>query len=101
MTYLDDDAALVRRMLADTAQPPSDAELLFLLYGVLLRVKGDKVSASDVHDAWTVWMQVRNPNHPALLPYDELDLETRMQDLPYMQAIRQAARIRQAQSGER
>ncbi|WP_436838297.1 DUF7701 domain-containing protein [Microbispora hainanensis] len=98
MTYLNEDAALIEQMLPNVAQPPNDSHSLFLLYAVLLRAKGDKVSASDVHDAWTAWMQERNPHHPALLPYEELDPETKTQDLPYVLAIRKAARARRSKS---
>ncbi|WP_433420929.1 DUF7701 domain-containing protein [Microtetraspora malaysiensis] len=91
VTYLSDDAQLIRGMLADTASPPEDSDSLFLLYAVLLRAKGTEVSPSDVHDAWSAWMQDRDPDHPALVPFEQLDLGIRAEDSPYVEAIRKAA----------
>ncbi|MEV4454554.1 hypothetical protein [Microbispora sp. NPDC049633] len=98
MSYLSDDAALIRRYLDRTAQPPPESDGLFLLYAVLMRAKGEQVTASDVHDAWTAWTLTRDPGHPALLPFVELSPEIRALDLPYMRAIHSAARQR-AQDG--
>lgn len=94
MTYLRDDARLIRSHLPPQARPPEDADDLFLMYAVLLRAKGEQVTEVDVHDAWAAWMEPRNPQHPALVPFESLDEHTRSQDLPYAQAIHCAARDR-------
>jgi hypothetical protein len=96
MTYLHDDAQLIRSHLPSHAHPPQDADTLFLIYAVLMRAKGVHVTDVDVHDAWVAWMQTRNPQHPALIPFELLDKPTQSQDLPYVQAIRSAARDRGA-----
>jgi hypothetical protein len=94
MSYLSDDAQLIRRMLPPEARPPEDAGDLFLIYAVLLRAKGDQVTAADVHDAWAAWTEARNPDHAALLPFDALSPGTQRQDLPYVHAIHAAALVR-------
>ncbi|MEU4574991.1 hypothetical protein ACBI99_30005 [Nonomuraea sp. ATR24] len=91
MTYLDADARLIRSLLPAGAAPPDDATGLFVLYAVLLRAKGEAVSAEDVHDAWSAWMSTRDPGHPALVPYADLPPATRAADEPYAEAIRAAA----------
>ena len=93
MLYLSEDAELIRSMLDKAVGVPGDSELLFLLYAVLMRAKGVDTTAADVHDAWVAWMQLSDPAHPALVPYDVLDPEIKEQDAPFVQAIRRAARI--------
>lgn len=93
MTYLSDDAALIRVNLPPEARPPSDADALFLMYAVLMRAKGEEVTASDVHDAWAAWQQSLDPDHPALIPFRELSPSVQDADTPYVRAIHAATRI--------
>lgn len=90
MTYLDELAAKIRQNVADPSLVPDNAEHLFLLYALLGRAKGNAVTAADVHDAWTLWMQDRDGAHDALIPYEELDEQTAKEDEPFLQAIRAA-----------
>ncbi|WP_433247688.1 DUF7701 domain-containing protein [Actinomadura nitritigenes] len=92
--YLEADADLIRSKLPVDATPPADSEQLFLFYAVLMRAKGARVSAEDVHNAWVAWMYSRDPQHEALIPYSQLNLDAQAQDSPYMSAIRSAARVR-------
>jgi hypothetical protein len=94
MTYLQDDARLIRSHLPAHARPPEDADALFLMYAVLMRAKGMHVTEADVHDAWAAWMETKNRQHPALVPFELLDKPTQSQDLPYVRAIHSAARDR-------
>ncbi|TCJ31489.1 hypothetical protein E0504_48125 [Parafrankia sp. BMG5.11] len=91
MTYLDTDAQLIRSLLPAGATPPDEANDLFVLYALLMRVKAEKVTAEDVHDAWSAWMRARDPQHSALVPYKNLPPEARATDEPYAEAIRQAS----------
>lgn len=92
MTYLDPLAALIRSCLSPDAEPPEDSAALFRMYAVLLKAKGEQVTDEDVHDAWAAWMQTVNSTHEALVPFGDLDPETRAFDAPYAEAIRAAAR---------
>jgi hypothetical protein len=92
VTYLDEDADLIRRHLPANADPPSDADALFLIYALLLRSKGATVSPADVHDAWSVWMLTTHGDHKSVVPFAELDSDVQAEDAPYVVAIRSAAR---------
>jgi hypothetical protein len=72
-TYLDADANLIRSLLPLDVAVSDDSHDLFILYAVLMRVKGTAVSLSDVHDAWAAWKQQRAYSHQALVPFAELD----------------------------
>lgn len=90
MTYLDSDARLIKSLVSAEASPPEGADDLFVLYALLMRVKGDQVTAENVHDAWSVWMRTRDPLHPALVPFEDLSPQARAADIPYVEAIRKA-----------
>lgn len=94
MTYLDDDAALIRAALHSDAAPPENSDSLFRFYAVLLRVRGEQVSLADVHDAWSAWRVMDDPAHPAIVPFEELPPEKQEQDRPYLNAIQDVARRR-------
>lgn len=53
MSYLDVDAELIRSCLSPDTCLNEGSEDLFLLYAVLVRVKGRATEAADVHDAWS------------------------------------------------
>jgi hypothetical protein len=92
VTYLDPLADLIRSCLPPDAEPPADSDGLFRIYAVLLQAKGEEVTDEDVHNAWSAWMQSVDSTHEALVPFRDLDPETRAFDAPYAQAIRVAAR---------
>lgn len=93
MNYVEHLAARIREELPDDADPPEDADSLFLLYALLALTKGERVTRQDVHDAWSTWMTTRgHARHKSLQPFDELDGKTRELDEPYVTAIRRAAR---------
>jgi hypothetical protein len=92
VSYLDQTARTIRDALSPDLLPAeADLEQLFLLYAVLVRAKGLTTTASDVHDAWAAWMLARGEEHEAIRPYDELDPDTRRQDVPFLEAIRRVA----------
>ncbi|MCT7657641.1 DUF7701 domain-containing protein [Mycobacterium deserti] len=92
MTYLEDDASLIKSMLPRDVSPPAESDYLFILYAVLMRSQGEAVRLSDVHDAWTAWKLLTTDDHEALLPFDQLDPDVQAEDQPYVDAIVAAAR---------
>lgn len=98
MSYLTDDARLIRSLLPAGTTPPEGSDDLFLIYAVLMRSKGKAVTASDVHDAWAAWTQMTQGQHAALVPFANLDSETQAEDRPYVEAIRRAAGVRGGQA---
>lgn len=82
------------RSRSRTARLDGDTRLLFLIYALLARAKGEDVTSEDVHDAWAVWMTAQAENHEALVAFSQLDAATRAEDHPFVAAIRRVARAR-------
>jgi hypothetical protein len=94
--YIEKDAATIRSLLDPKASPPVDSDYLFVLYALIMRVKGEAVTGSDVHDAWSAWMQLRSPEHGSIVPFEDLPRSLQDEDIPYVEAIRKAASTRGA-----
>ncbi|MBJ2357141.1 hypothetical protein [Sphaerochaeta sp. S2] len=90
--YLDDIAIIIRSYVPEDKLPKEHVVDLFRLYAVLLRAKGTDVTESDIHDAWSMWIVKYHKEHESLVPYEELPLEVREQDLVFVDAIRRASR---------
>nr|WP_193384804.1 hypothetical protein [Ramlibacter tataouinensis] len=65
---------------------------LLLIYAVLARAKGELVTRSDVHDAWSAWMFKRREDHPSLVEYGLLPEPIQQEDEVFTAAIRKSAR---------
>jgi len=94
MTYLDDLASEIERRIPRDLVPEVTSALLFRLYALLALVKGTAVTASDVHNAWAVWMREQDPDHRSIKPFEELDVEMQAFDDPFVLAIRVVAESR-------
>ncbi|MFE6506349.1 hypothetical protein ACFVDI_02060 [Nocardioides sp. NPDC057767] len=92
MTYLDDIAQTIRESVDPNVGVPGESDDLFRLYAVLSLVKGESVTARDVHDAWVAWMQTKGEEHESMIPFDSLDASTRAEDKPFVDAIHRAVR---------
>lgn len=95
MSYLDADAELIRSCLPEETRVPEGSEDLFVLYAVLMRVKGEATEAADVHDAWSAWISRSEPHHESIRPFDQLSPTVQAEDAPFLIAIRRAAEIRE------
>ncbi|HET9897402.1 MAG TPA: SAM-dependent methyltransferase [Streptosporangiaceae bacterium] len=93
-SYLAADAALIRAELPPRLWPAADCDALFLVYAVLMRAKGEAVTAADVHDAWAAWTVSTRGEHRCLVPFESLDPDVQDRDTPYVEAIHRAARRR-------
>jgi hypothetical protein len=92
VSYLDEIAAAVRQELsADVLPDEPHVERLLRAYAVLIRAKGKEVTIRDVHDAWAAWMLDLDPQHPAIQPFEQLDVKTQAQDLPFLTALQRVA----------
>lgn len=94
MSYLVLDARSIRENLPTGADAPEDSDALFLLYAVLLRVKGRDVGLRDVHDAWVAWMEMREQTHESMRPFDDLSPAIQSEDAPFVEAIHRVAAMR-------
>lgn len=90
--YLEEVAARIRRHVPASALPEDNTDQLFAIYAVLALALGERVSEADVHNAWVAWMLGKEQEHPSFEPYSALDDQTARQDVPFAEAIRQAAR---------
>jgi len=90
MSYLRRVADEIRAQLPRKAVP-ADSEDLFLVYALLALVKGDSVTAEDVHNAWVAWMEMRKETHESMVPFGELPRIIRAEDDPFVTAIRAVA----------
>jgi hypothetical protein len=68
------------------------AELLLRLYALLAMSKGEATTLRDVHDAWSLWMAPIKPEHPSLVPFDQLTEAVQKEDQPFLDAILRVAR---------
>lgn len=92
MSYLVEDATRIRAAVPAGTDVPDDTDDLFLLYAVLLNAKGEQVTAGDVHDAWTAWMELQGETHESMRPFGELPEDVQAEDEPFATAIRVVAR---------
>jgi hypothetical protein len=90
-SYLDHLGAAISGEL-ETKDKSSTPPSLLRLYAVLLLAKGEDVTAEDVHNAWSVWMQHRDPRNQSIKPFEKLDESVKRMDNSFVSAIRSAAR---------
>jgi len=79
------------KSMGDTWAPEDKA--LYLAYALLCRTKGEAVTSEDVHDAWSLWATLHAPEHPSLVPFEELTTEVQAYDDTYRMAIAHVARM--------
>ena len=89
--YVEELAEVIHSLVNPEVLPDENSRILFRIYAVLAIAKGPDVTAEDVHAAWAAWMTSVDPNHISLVPFDQLDFESKAADMPYVEAIRIAA----------
>jgi hypothetical protein len=92
MNYLDAVATQIEAELHPSLRPDEQATELYRLYALLALTRGNETSLQNVHDAWSVWMASRQPDHAALVPFSELRVDQQEQDRPYADAILRVVR---------
>ena len=91
LNYLLDIAEQVRDEVPQDVLPEGDLDLLFLLYAVLVLTVGQNVRSEHVHDAWAAWMTYQDASHDSIKPFSHLSAETKREDQPFVDAIRNVA----------
>lgn len=81
MTYID----TARRMIEDEFPDLDDA--LRDLYLVLALTLGAATTLQDVHEAWGVVESRKRPDHPSIIPFDDLKPEVQELDRKYAEGI--------------
>jgi hypothetical protein len=97
MNYLDQIADEIHRAAHGDAEIDPDDLPLYRIYAVLALAKGTKVTAEDVHDAWSAWCAGTQPNHRSIVPFEELSPRVQSMDEPYVAAIRRVASLREGE----
>ena len=100
-TYIDD---VVERVAEKTGLK---GEKLVRLYALLVLIKGEDVTLSDIHAAWSVNMNYKESNPPycyghdhlSIVPFDQLSKETQDRDIPYLEALKEVARELKSKPG--
>ncbi|MGN8224115.1 RipA family octameric membrane protein [Gracilimonas sp. BCB1] len=92
-------ADTIKSFIPEERLPEDNYDELFVLYAVLLRAKGKNVTQSDIHDAWSAWMNKQDQDHNAILPYEDLEKNVQDQDNLYAVAVRKAAEKLNLQGG--
>lgn len=89
--YLEAIVERIRARIPKDKMPDADTRELLLIYAVLVRAKGVGVTQSDVHDAWSAWMALRQGDHPSLVEYASLPPSVQAEDAVFVSAIRATA----------
>ena len=93
--YLDDDAGqILKEAHPNHGSIDANELLLWRIYALLMRAKGEAVTREDVHDAWSVWAAHVQGEHRSMIPFEELDPAVQELDERYVQAIHAVARDR-------
>ena len=92
MTYIEKIAQAIHREAFPDQSMDSEERDLYLIYAVLALTIGEMVTKQHVHDAWSAWKTRSDPNHEAVVPFDQLGADKQEEDRPYVEAIRQIAR---------
>lgn len=65
---------------------------LLELYTLLILVKGEDTTLSDVHDAWSIDKNRTFPKHWSIVPFEKLSKETQEKDQYYLDIIKSVSR---------
>jgi hypothetical protein len=91
MNYLDSLAEEIREGLDPGLRPKARSVELYRLYALLALVAGQRCTLENVHDAWSTWIAAEDPEHEALVPFNQLSKEAQLKDEPYLRAVRLVA----------
>lgn len=62
-------------------------EGLLQVYALLVFVAGERCTKRNIHDAWSGWQNLTNPEHRSLIPFDDLTREVQRLDEEYRLAV--------------
>lgn len=75
------------------------SKMLINYYALLVLVKGENVTLSDIHDGWAMNMNFKDTtpycyghDHYSIVPFDQLSEACQNKDIPYMEALHRVAR---------
>lgn len=91
VTYIEEIAQAIH-LEAHPDEPLDNAERgLYLIYAVLALTIGQDVTREHVHDAWSAWRSMAEPDHESIQPFHQLSASVQKEDQPFVAAIRAVA----------
>ena len=95
VTYIDEVCSMVAQ------ETGLKSKTLINNYALLVLFKGENATLSDIHDAWSMSMNFKEPNpphcyghdHHSIVPFDQLSEACQNKDIPYMEALHRVARM--------
>jgi hypothetical protein len=91
VNYLEVIAEAVHEAAKGTNVIPEEERDLYLCHALLAVTVGEGVTRRMVHDAWSVWASLNDPDHPSLVPFDELPPSIQDEDDLFVAAIKSVA----------
>jgi hypothetical protein len=91
VTYIEEIASAIHGRVHPDRLLPEEERGLYLNYAVLALTVGERVTRQNVHDAWSAWKALSDPDHESIQPFDQLDRDVRREDEPFVNAIREIA----------
>lgn len=91
MNYIDEIALDIYERTEGPGKPDAEEMVLYRMYALLSLAKGTETTTKDVHDAWAAWCAKDRPNHPSLIPFEELSGDVQELDIPYLIAIQDSS----------
>jgi hypothetical protein len=92
VTYIEEIATTIHRHVHPDAPLPNEERGLYLIYAVLALTIGENVTRRHVHDAWSAWKAMTDPEHESIRPFDRLESDVQREDQPFVYAISEVAR---------
>ena len=83
MNYVEE----IRKELDDILNMGVVCDGLLDLYTLLVFTVGKNCTNKHIHDAWSIWQSMTEPEHRSLLPFDELKTEVQDLDIEYRDAV--------------
>lgn len=92
MTYIEEIAEAIRHQARTGEAFDEEEQRLYLIYAVLALTIGEDVTRRHVHDAWSAWKAMSQPEHESIQPFDQLGGDVQGEDEPFVTAIQAVAR---------
>lgn len=90
MNYIDKLATSIGNHCGMSMGTQRERQLLRLYAVVALVLREEGICNEDVHDAWSAWRLDDKPDHPAIVPFDQLTPEVQELDTKFRDAIYKA-----------
>lgn len=91
MTYIEEIAEAIHQEAYPDESLDDGERGLYLVYAVLALTIGKEVTREHVHDAWSAWTAMTEPDHESIQPFNRLATSVQQEDQPFVAAIRAVA----------